>query len=159
MKEHYVYAARLRDVISSDTVILDIDLGFSLWLKDQPFKLYQIDSAERGDEAEAAARVWLRRLLNKYAPHDRLMVKTHVARCHRPPSVRWLVEIQGKAEDGAPVNVTQLYKDSGLASVKPAPLCCARGNTQPADGAPSYYYFDEAGRPTMGTGKLYSPGC
>jgi len=59
----YWYKGIVTDVYDADTVSIDIDLGFNIWMKDQRFRLYGIDAPEiRGDERAdgLVARDWLR---------------------------------------------------------------------------------------------------
>lgn len=59
----YVYRAVVRSVYDGDTIRVDWDLGASIWMRNEPIRLYGIDAPElRGEEREAglAARDWLR---------------------------------------------------------------------------------------------------
>ena len=42
----YDYKAKIRRVIDGDTVDVDIDLGFGIWLKDQRIRINGIDTPE-----------------------------------------------------------------------------------------------------------------
>ena len=42
----YEYKCVIRKIIDGDTVDVDIDLGFGIWLKDQRIRLYGIDTPE-----------------------------------------------------------------------------------------------------------------
>lgn len=55
----YQYKARLRRVVDGDTVKLDIDLGFNMWVLDESFRLAHIDAPEMSTEQGKAARVFL----------------------------------------------------------------------------------------------------
>ena len=58
----YTYRAELVRVIDGDTVVLDIDLGFETWIRDQSIRLYGIDTPEiTGEEKEEglAVKSWL----------------------------------------------------------------------------------------------------
>lgn len=58
----YTYKAELVRVIDGDTVVLDIDLGFETWLRNQTIRLYEIDTPEiTGSEKEEglAVKKWL----------------------------------------------------------------------------------------------------
>lgn len=65
----FVYRAIVIDVYDGDTITLDIDLGFGVWIKGQKIRLYGIDAPElRLEEREEGlkTRDWLRDLiLNK----------------------------------------------------------------------------------------------
>ncbi len=47
----------------ADTVRLDVDLGFNVWLHRVPFRLAGIDAPELGTAEGRAARDWLRQVL------------------------------------------------------------------------------------------------
>lgn len=42
----YEYRCKLRKVVDGDTVDIDIDLGFGVWLKDERVRLYGVDTPE-----------------------------------------------------------------------------------------------------------------
>ena len=42
----YEYNATIRYIVDGDTVDVDIDLGFDVWLRDQRIRLYGIDTPE-----------------------------------------------------------------------------------------------------------------
>ena len=42
----YKYNVTIKEIIDGDTVKVDIDLGFDLWLRDQPVRLVGIDTPE-----------------------------------------------------------------------------------------------------------------
>ena len=43
------YTCRIVRVIDGDTIVVDIDLGYGLWQRDQPLRLRGIDAAETND--------------------------------------------------------------------------------------------------------------
>ncbi len=53
----YQYHATVDRVIDGDTVVLDVDLGFGVWLRKQSFRLLGVNAREKaqagGDEARA----------------------------------------------------------------------------------------------------------
>lgn len=54
MNDFYKYKAIVTKIYDGDTVTLDIDLGFNVWLKNQNVRLHQINAPElRGDERSA----------------------------------------------------------------------------------------------------------
>jgi micrococcal nuclease len=57
------YAAELVRVIDGDTVVLDVDLGFGVWIRAQSFRLLGINAREKSQAGGAAARENLSRLL------------------------------------------------------------------------------------------------
>ena len=61
-KPAFTYRASIRSIYDGDTIRADLDLGFGTWIKNQPLRLYGIDTAEvRGPEREAGlvAKRWL----------------------------------------------------------------------------------------------------
>ena len=42
----YKYRCKLKKVVDGDTVDIDIDLGFEVWLKNQRVRLYGVDTPE-----------------------------------------------------------------------------------------------------------------
>lgn len=42
----YTYKAFIRNIIDGDTIDVDIDLGFGVWIQDQRVRLYGIDTPE-----------------------------------------------------------------------------------------------------------------
>lgn len=54
----YVYSAEIVEVYDGDTVTVDIDLGFRMWLRDEPLRLWGVDTPEvRGTEKPEGLRV------------------------------------------------------------------------------------------------------
>jgi micrococcal nuclease len=66
----YTYKAAVTRVVDGDTVIVDIDLGFGVWLKEQSVRLAKINTPElKGSTrvAGVAAKEFLSKLiLNKW---------------------------------------------------------------------------------------------
>lgn len=42
----YTYKAKIKRVIDGDSIVIDIDLGFDTWIKDQSVRLHGIDTPE-----------------------------------------------------------------------------------------------------------------
>lgn len=60
---NYIYEVEVVSVYDGDTITVDIDLGFSIWIKDKSLRLYGLDAPEvRGSTRERglAVRDWLR---------------------------------------------------------------------------------------------------
>lgn len=56
----YQYRARVNRVIDGDSVVLDIDLGFDMWMKNQNIRIYGIDTPEcRTRDLDEKARGFL----------------------------------------------------------------------------------------------------
>jgi micrococcal nuclease len=48
--QQYVYRALVKEVYDGDTITVDVDLGFDIWLKDQKIRLAGINAPEiRGE--------------------------------------------------------------------------------------------------------------
>lgn len=90
IKQEYVYNAYVTDVYDGDSITVDIDLGFGVWLKEQKLRLYGINSPEvRGKTIEAgkASRDWLiSKVLNK-----NVIIQTYKDK--KEKYGRWLVEV------------------------------------------------------------------
>lgn len=70
----YEYRVRVpAGAYDGDTIRLDIDLGFGVWINNQPFRLAGIDAFELGDPGGIEARDYLRKLA---PPHADLLVVT-----------------------------------------------------------------------------------
>lgn len=50
----YQYKATISRVIDGDTTVMDVDLGFYIWLRDLHFRFYGINAPEKSD-----AQGWL----------------------------------------------------------------------------------------------------
>lgn len=62
----YIYKAIVVSVYDGDTIRVDIDLGFGIWKKNEPIRLYGIDAPEiRGSERVEGlkSRDWLRTII------------------------------------------------------------------------------------------------
>jgi micrococcal nuclease len=46
----YQYKAEIVRVIDGDTAVLNVDLGFFIWLRDLHFRFYGIDTPEKSDK-------------------------------------------------------------------------------------------------------------
>lgn len=63
----YVYEARINRVVDGDTINMDIDLGFRIWLYNEPLRLWGIDTPEiRGKEK--AEGIPVRDLVKSWLP-------------------------------------------------------------------------------------------
>ena len=59
----FQYPARVVRVVDGDTVILDVDLGFHLWLQNQSFRLLGLNAREKAETGGAEAKAHLTSLL------------------------------------------------------------------------------------------------
>lgn len=65
----YDYAAEITRVIDGDTVVANIDLGFTIWVHDLRLRLYGIDTPEDGEVGADAATNALRDRIEGEAVH------------------------------------------------------------------------------------------
>ena len=87
----YWYRFTTRRVIDGDTIVADLDLGASVILSKQYFRLFGIDAPEKQGktkEAGLAAQVHLQKLLTNSVD---LLCKTHKDK--KGKFGRWLVEL------------------------------------------------------------------
>lgn len=59
----YEYRATLLRVIDGDTLLIDIDLGFGIWMRNQTVRLYGINAPELKTPQGPVARDWLKEQL------------------------------------------------------------------------------------------------
>ena len=73
------YRCKLVKVIDGDTVDVDIDLGFDVWLRNQRIRLYGIDTPESrtSDEVEKVYGNAAKEFLVKWTNSGDLSIKTH----------------------------------------------------------------------------------
>lgn len=100
----YTYRAQVQRWVDGDTVDLRVDLGFKMWAETR-FRLYGIDTPERGQTGWAEATAEAKRL----APEGSFVI----AETYKDGDKygRWLALIE--IEDGAVVN--QKLIDGGFA--------------------------------------------
>lgn len=59
----FEYQAKIASIYDADTLRVDIDLGFRVWVRNVPIRLAGIDAVELGSEHGRDARDWLRQVL------------------------------------------------------------------------------------------------
>mgnify|MGYP000860796196 CR=1 FL=1 len=73
----YTYSARFVKVIDGDTIDVDIDLGFGIWLHSRRLRLYGLDTPEKntpeGVKAKQFTVDWVSKSIDK---HGMLVVRT-----------------------------------------------------------------------------------
>jgi micrococcal nuclease len=69
----YEYRAKLVRVIDGDTVVLDVDLGWNVWLRGQHCRLLGIDAPERYTDAGKRSKEYLDAIIG-----TELTIKTDV---------------------------------------------------------------------------------
>lgn len=74
----YEYRCKLRKVVDGDTVDVDIDLGFGVWLNDQRIRLYGVDTPESRtrDLEEKKYGLAAKAYVEKFLDDEWLMLKT-----------------------------------------------------------------------------------
>lgn len=114
MFDLYNYKAHVVGVYDGDSITVDIDLGFYMWMRNQKVRLLGIDTPEiRGEEREQGlvARDRVRELiLNKD-----IILKSYKDKTGKYG--RWLGTILVQEDDGTWTNVNQLLLAEGLATV------------------------------------------
>ena len=75
----YTYRCKLIKVVDGDTVDVDIDLGFGVWLQKQRIRLYGIDTPESrtSDPIEKIYGNAAKEFLIKWTSSGELSIKTH----------------------------------------------------------------------------------
>lgn len=94
MNKPFTYKAKVASVYDGDTITVDIDLGFGVWMKGQKIRLFGIDTPEvRGPEKEKGKQVrdWVKdKLFN-------LQVIVETKRDKKGKYGRWLGVIHYKS--------------------------------------------------------------
>ena len=106
----YEYKAELVRVVDGDTVDLAVDLGFRHRFTDR-FRLYGINTPERGEKGWSAANEHLTSLL-AYRGKP-IGLRTHIDK--RDKYGRWLAELYVTLTDGTILFVNQDMIDRGYA--------------------------------------------
>ena len=101
----YEYRAKVISVYDGDTVTVDIDLGFEVWLRDQRVRLLNINTPEvRGKSKKEG-------IVARDALRQRILDKEVILKSDRRGKYgRWLVEIFVENE-----NINQWLLNEGLA--------------------------------------------
>ena len=101
----YEYRAKVTAVYDGDTVTVDIDLGFEVWLREQRVRLLNINTPEvRGKNKEAG-------IVARDALREKVLGKDILIKSDRRGKYgRWLVEILVEEE-----NINQWLLTEGLA--------------------------------------------
>ena len=92
----YEYRAFVRKVYDGDTITVDIDLGFGIWVKKQKLRLYGIDTPEvRGEsrpEGLKSRDALIDRVLNKE-------IKIKTQKDKKGKYGRWLATIYDESDE------------------------------------------------------------
>ena len=75
----YEYKCKLVKVVDGDTIDIDIDLGFGVWLQKQRIRLYGIDTPESrtSDATEKIYGMAAKEFLTKLTNSGGWTIKTH----------------------------------------------------------------------------------
>ena len=75
----YEYKCKLVKVVDGDTIDIDIDLGFGVWLQKQRIRLYGVDTPESrtSDATEKIYGMAAKEFLTKWTNSGGLTIKTH----------------------------------------------------------------------------------
>jgi micrococcal nuclease len=109
----YEYRAIVSRIVDGDTIILDVDLGFNTWVRNESFRLFGIDAPEtRTKDLEEKAKGFLSKdRLEELCPVNTLvLIRTQKS---KDKYGRYLVEILTETND----TVNQILVREGYASV------------------------------------------
>ena len=75
----FEYKCKVTNIVDGDTVDVDIDLGFGVWLRDQRIRLYGIDTPESrtSDPSEKLYGKAAAEFLKKWLDGGDVTIKTH----------------------------------------------------------------------------------
>ncbi|MDB6074913.1 MAG: micrococcal nuclease [Verrucomicrobiaceae bacterium] len=93
----YVYGAEVVRVIDASTVIMNIDLGFHVWLHDETMRLEGVNAPDLKGEHKAEAQKW-RDALQSLLEGHKLIIQTKKDKSPNPPT-RFLVTIWADDEN------------------------------------------------------------
>lgn len=86
----YTYNANVTSVYDGDTITIDVDLGFGVWLRGQKMRLLYVDTPEiRGKERFEGLRV--RDIVREMILYKDIIVRTH--QDQKGKYGRWLCEV------------------------------------------------------------------
>jgi len=107
----YEYKAVLRDIYDGDTITVDIDLGFGIWMRKQKVRLFGIDTPElRGPRAQPELAKRARdRVVELIGMDNEFLLRSHKDR--KGKYGRWL----GVCVSSFDINVNRQLVADGLA--------------------------------------------
>lgn len=108
----YTYRAQLNSVYDGDTCRLDIDLGLSIWSKNEKVRLARINAPELKGETLIQARQ-SRDFLRQNLEDQILIIET--IRDRKGKYGRYIVEIWRQDESGNWLNINDLMVQEGFA--------------------------------------------
>ena len=114
----YTYKAKVKRVVDGDTLLVDIDLGMKIWVRDEKIRLYGINTPEiygvKKDSEEyekgKQASDFVKELL---PPGSEVTLRTYKDR--KEKYGRYLAELTFIDPDGVVVSLNELLVNEGLA--------------------------------------------
>ncbi len=114
-KSIFHYKAVVKSVYDGDTCRADIDLGLSIWTKNEKLRLSRINAPElRGDDREAGLKS--RDFLRDKIDGKEIVLQT--IKDKKGKYGRYLAEIWLEDENGEWININDLLVESGYAVYK-----------------------------------------
>jgi micrococcal nuclease len=110
----YEYSAIVTAVYDGDTITVDIDLGFGIWMKDQKIRLYGINTPEiRG--VERPLGLVSKSILEQWILNQKIILKTHKDKTEKYG--RWLgtILVQDEANKNTLLNINEKLVAGGYA--------------------------------------------
>ncbi|MDB6137338.1 MAG: nuclease [Verrucomicrobiaceae bacterium] len=93
----YVYHAEMVRVIDGSTLVMNVDLGFHVWLHDETLRLEGITAPDPRGDQKAEAQKWRQALTDLIEGH-KLTIKTRKDKSPNPPT-RFLVTLWADDEN------------------------------------------------------------
>ncbi len=81
MKKRFIYEAIIKRVIDGDTIVVDIDLGFNMWIHNEHVRLLNIDTPEcrTRNEREKKFGFLAKSVVENYCPVDsKVLIETEL---------------------------------------------------------------------------------
>lgn len=100
-----VYPAQIVYVYDADTIRADVDLGFEVWARRVPLRIFGIDAPEMGTDEGRAARDFVRDL---FPPGRDVIIRTH----GREKYGRWLAEVNFTDPDAGTLGLADVLLDA-----------------------------------------------
>ncbi len=94
---NYVFWAKLVRIVDGNTLAMDLDLGFGVWVHNQPLTLLEAGGAGQEDEAKAKNKDRIQKLRELLADPTDLLVRTVKDRDAVPP--RYYAEVWADGEN------------------------------------------------------------
>jgi micrococcal nuclease len=109
----YRYHAFVRRVIDGDTVVLDVDLGWNTWRRNEPVRLLGINAPELNCEEGRLAAEFLVGLVERYGEFGCVLLESH--RDRKDKYGRMLGRLWGVHGDGELIDLNREMVEAGYA--------------------------------------------